>query len=71
MGSMNKETIISIIKKIDKNIKGTITVNDLSKVVLVKGTVYSETNIIEKIIKEVSKDTSHFYSFDLENIADL
>lgn len=69
---MNKETIISIIKKIDKNIKGTITVNDLSKVVLVKGTVYSETpNIIEKIIKEVSKDTSHFYSFDLENIADL
>lgn len=72
MESMNKETIISIIKKIDKNIKGTITVNDLSKVVLVKGTVYSETpNIIEKIIKEVSKDTSHFYSFDLENIADL
>lgn len=69
---MNKETIISIIKRIDKNIKGTITVNDLSKVVLVKGTVYSETpNIIEKIIKEVSKDTSHFYSFDLENIADL
>lgn len=69
---MNKETIISIIKKIDKNIKGTITVNDLSKVVLVKGTVYSETpNIVEKIIKEVSKDTSHFYSFDLENIADL
>ena len=66
MESMNKETIISIIKKIDKNIKGTITVNDLSKVVLVKGTVYSETpNIIEKIIKEVSKDTSHFYSFDL------
>ena len=46
--------------------------SNVSKVVLVKGTVYSETpNIIEKIIKEVSKDTSHFYSFDLENIADL